>query len=57
MVAWAIDGVLVGFEALLALHLDVTAGCCLVDAHGEKLSWVQRALHLALSYAAQIFAA
>jgi hypothetical protein len=40
VIAWAVDSVFVGFEALLALHLDVATGCWLVDAHGEELSWV-----------------
>lgn len=57
VVARAVDGVLVGFKTLLALHLDVTAGCWLADAHGEELAGVQRLFLRSVSYASEGFAA
>jgi hypothetical protein len=57
VLARAIDGVLVGFKTLFALHLDVAAGCWLADAHGEELTGVQRLLLSSVSYASEGLAA
>ena len=57
VVARAVDGVLVGFKTLFALHLDVAAGCWLADAHGEELAGVQSLFLRSVSDASEGFAA